>query len=473
MGWQPLFAEAAGFLGLAPEPVLVDGAADGLPSRMPAGDTAVACVATALTAAAGLQRERGGMRPVPVRLDAAHVAVAVRSEAYLRVNGRGFGDGFAPLSRFWPAADGWVRTHANYPWHQEALLRALGTDADPDAVRSAIGDRPAETVEADVVAAGGVAAAVRTAGQWRLHPHGRAVTGRPPIPAARTAGAAPRRHGPAGRPAAGLRVLDLTRVIAGPVATRYLAALGADVLRVDPPHRPELLLSRYDGLPGKRSTIVDARTPGGLARLHELLDAADIVVHGYRPGALAAFGLDAGELAERHPGLVAVSLSAWGDPGPWSGRRGFDSIVQAACGIAVAESPGGGRPGTLPCQLLDHGTGYLAAAAALEGVRRQSAAGGTHFFGLSLAATAAWLLDRYRPATAGAPEADTPPEAGPPPEAGAPGAEPQASGYLTTLRSDAGPVTVVTPPGELGGSSLAWPPRLAAYGQDPPAWPDR
>jgi len=468
-----LFAEAAGFLGLAPEPVLVDGAPDGLPSRLPAGDAAVACVATALTAAAALQRQRGGPRPRQVRLDAAHVAAAVRSEAYLRVNGRGFGDGFAPLSRFWPAADGWVRTHANYPWHQQALLRALGTGADPEAVRAAIGDRPAETVEADVAAAGGVAAAVRTAEQWRQHPHGRAVPG-PAIGAARTGGAPPRRHGPAARPAAGLRVLDLTRVIAGPVATRYLAALGADVLRVDPPHRPELALSRYDGLPGKRSTILDARTAGGLGRLHELLDGADIVVHAYRPGALAAFGLDDGSVAERHPGLVAVSLSAWGDRGPWSGRRGFDSVVQAACGIAVAESPGGGRPGRLPCQLLDHGTGYLTAAAALEGVRRQSATGGTHVFSLSLAATAAWLLSRYRPATAGAP-----PEAGPPPEAQAPeaGAPPEAGpparGYLTTLRSDAGPVTVVTPPGELGGSSLAWPPRLAAYGQDPPAWPDR
>jgi hypothetical protein len=450
---RALFADAAGFLEFSPEPVTVFGSPAGLPSSLPVGDVAIACVAAALSAASRLQRQRGGPPRRQVRLDAAHVAAAVCSEAHVRVNGSGFGSGFAPLSRFWPAADGWVRTHANYPWHQQALLQALDT-ADPDAVAAAIGERPAEAVETGVVAAGGVAAAVRTAGQWRQHPHGRAIAGWPPIVSAAIDGAAPRRHEAAGWPASGLRVLDLTRVIAGPVATRYLAALGADVLRVDPPHRPELPVHRYDGLPGKRSTVLDAGTPAGLSQLHALLDDADIVVHGYRPGALGAFGLDADSLAERHPGLVVVSMSAWGGPGPWSSRRGFDSIVQAACGIAMTESPDGERPGRLPCQLLDHGTGYLAAAAALEGARRQSETGGTHVFALSLAATAAWLLSQHStPAAAPASEA-----------------VPPASEYLTTLKSGTGPVIMVTPPGTLGNRALAWPPRLTTYGQDPPAW---
>jgi hypothetical protein len=453
-GWRPLFVDAAGFLGDSSEPVEVVGGPAGLSSRLPVGETAVACVATALRAAAGLWTRRGGPRSRQARLDAAHVAASVRSEAYVRVRGRGFGGGFAPLSRFWRAADGWVRTHGNYPWHQEALLRALDTTADPNAVASAIGERPAATVEADVVAAGGVAAAVRTTEQWRRHQHGRGCAGRPLIGESFLDGAPPRRHTAADRPATGLAVLDLTRVIAGPVGTRYLAALGGDVLRVDPPHRPELPLHRYDGLPGKRSTLLDARTPKGLDRLHELLDGTDILVHAYRPGALAAFGLDADSLAERHPGLVVVSLSAWGGPGPWSDRRGFDSIVQAASGIAMVESPDGDRPGRLPCQLLDHATGYLAAAAALEGVRRQSEAGGTHLFRLSLASTAAWLLSRRGPVTAGP----------------APAGEPSADDYVTTLGSDAGPVTVVTPPGTLAGRDLAWPQHLHTYGQDPPTW---
>lgn len=132
--YRSLLAEAAGSLDLAPGPLTVEGTPDGLPSRLPAGDMAVACVATALTAAAGLQCQRGGARP-RVRLDATHVTAAMRSERHLLVNGRGFGSGFAPLSRFWRAADGWVRTHGNYPWHRDALLRALGTADDPAHLR--------------------------------------------------------------------------------------------------------------------------------------------------------------------------------------------------------------------------------------------------------------------------------------------------------------------------------------------------
>ena len=195
-------------------------------------------------------------------------------------------------------------------------------------------------------------------------------------------------------------MLDLTRVIAGPVATRYLAALGADVLRLDPPEHPELRSQAYDQLLGKRSALLDFGAPGGSARLHELLAGADVLVHGYRPHALDRFGLAPQALAERHPGLVVVSLSAWGRSGPWGERRGFDSIVQAASGIAVTESPDGERPGALPCQLLDHGTGYLCAAAVLRALAAQATRGGTLFRELSLARTGYWLLGQPRAAAA-------------------------------------------------------------------------
>ena len=237
--------------------------------------------------------------------------------------------------------------------------------------------------------------------EWRGEPPGQAVAAARLVDGTEI-GAAPPRHHPAGPlPASGLRVLDLTRVIAGPVATRYLAALGADVLRLDSPHRPELPLHAYDGLPGKRSALLDLGTADGATRLHELLSGAHVLVHGYRPHALDRFGLTPDDLAERHPGLVVVSLSAWGSSGPWGGRRGFDSIVQAACGIAMAESADGMRPGAMPCQLLDHGTGYLCAAAALRALDRQAAHGGTQFRELCLARTASWLLSQDRAACPG------------------------------------------------------------------------
>jgi crotonobetainyl-CoA:carnitine CoA-transferase CaiB-like acyl-CoA transferase len=239
------------------------------------------------------------------------------------------------------------------------------------------------------------------------------------------------------------------------VATRYLGALGADVLRLDPPHRPELPLQAYDGLLGKRSALADLGTRDGNARLHELLSGADILVHGYRPHALDRYGLGPEELAGRHPGLVVVSLSAWGSRGPWGGRRGFDSIVQAACGIAMIESPDGERPGALPCQLLDHGSGYLCAAAALHALAEQEQRGGTQFRELSLARTAYWLLGQDRPADPAAPPlADSGGEAG----------------WLTQVAGPGGPVTTVLPPGRLDGTGLRWPRALSRYGGDQAAW---
>jgi crotonobetainyl-CoA:carnitine CoA-transferase CaiB-like acyl-CoA transferase len=436
-----------------------------LPSRLPAEDTAIACAGAALLAAAALHAGRGGAHLRTARLDRGHVAAAFRSEAWLRVGGEPAGAGFAPLSRFWRAADGWVRTHGNYPWHREALLRALGTRADPEAVAAGIAGRSAREVEDLVTGAGGVAAAVRSPGTWLAEPPGHAVAAARLVEGclqrggvSSIGGAPPRRRAAGTRPASGIRVLDLTRVIAGPVATRYLAALGADVLRLDSPHRPELPVQARDGLLGKRSALIDLGTRGGTARLHELLDAADVLVLGYRPRALDRFGLAPGTLAERHPGLVTVSLSAWGSTGSWGARRGFDSIVQAASGIAVTESADGERPGALPCQLLDHGTGYLCAAAALRALARQASAGGTLFRELSLARTAHWLLSQEREATGPVPGGGTVPEG-------------DGRAWLTVIDSADGPVTVVRPPGQLDGQDPAWPPTLTRYGSDPPAWP--
>jgi CoA-transferase family III len=472
--WQRLLGEVWGGLDReAPVPgqtrvwgseLLVDGGPGHLPSRLPAEDVAIACAGAALLGAAALHAGRGGAFLRTLRLDRAHVAAAFKSEAWFRVNGEPAGPGFAPLSRFWRAADGWVRTHGNYPWHRDALLRALEARDDPDSVSAAIAVRGAREVEDLVTGAGGVAAAVRSQADWLAEPPGQAVAATRLVEGClhRSAtwdgvfsigGAPPRRREAGALPASGIRVLDLTRVIAGPVATRYLAALGADVLRLDPPHRPELWQQTYDGLLGKRSALLDLGTGDGAARLHELLAGADVLLHGYRPHALDRFGLTPAALAERHPGLVVVSLSAWGSTGPWGGRRGFDSIVQAACGIAVTESPDGERPGALPCQLLDHGTGYLCSAAALRALARQASGGGTLFRELSLARTGYWLLGQPRSDTETAAAADRDPGA-----------------WLATVDSADGRVTVVRPPGRLDGQDLAWPSPLTRYGSDPPAW---
>lgn len=363
----------------------------------------------------------------PVALDTRALAVALRSERYLLRDGRPVGSVFDPLSAFHRTADGWLRLHANYPWHRAAALRVLG--CTPDEVPDAIAGRAGVELETALHAAGGIGAAVRTAQRWR------AETGAPPpLLERRVVGdAAPR---PARRP----RVLDLTRVIAGPVATRTLAAHGADVLRLDAPDRPEIPLQALDTLPGKRSALLDL---ADTATREELLAGADVLVAGYRPGALNRFGLAPQALAERHPGLVVVTLSAWGERGVWGGRRGFDSIVQAACGIASEE----GSPGALPAQVLDHATGYLGAAAALRELAEQRRDGGTRHVRLALAGTAAWLQDLPRPADDPVPDVD-------------PGL------FLEPVDG----LTIASPPGTVDGVARHWPAPAPSFGTAEPRW---
>jgi crotonobetainyl-CoA:carnitine CoA-transferase CaiB-like acyl-CoA transferase len=443
-----------------------------------------ACAGSALLAAA-----RGLPRPA-VGLDGGGLALAAVSERYAAVGGRPSPPAFAPLSRFVATADGHVRLHANYPHHRAAVLTVLAPGARPGpppgagrresaaggsrpspgeagpaggaesaleaaaleaaalevAVASAARAWRAEALEAAVIAAGGCAAAVRTPAQWAGHPQARWSATRPLVTWSDRPPAPPLPPPTGPLPAAGLRVLDLTRVIAGPVATRTLAALGADVLRLGHPDRPELELHIVDGLVGKRAARLDLAATD---RLENLLAGADVLVTGYRPGALDRFGLAPDAVARRHPHLVDVRLSAWGDGGPWGTRRGFDSLVQAATGIATTE--GDGPPGVLPAQALDHGTGYLAAAAALRALTARARGAGPRHARLTLARTAAWLLAH--------------------PADPAPTILPDPAPWLLDLPTE-GParITAVRPPGTLDGVPLTWTHARTHEHADPPAW---
>jgi crotonobetainyl-CoA:carnitine CoA-transferase CaiB-like acyl-CoA transferase len=431
-----LLAEAWSLLyGADPAPVLRGAGSTGLGSPLPVPDLAVGAVAAQLAAARRLGEDGG-----PVEVDAAHVGLAFRSERHAALDGRPAGLRLHPLSRFCRTPDGWVRLHANYPHHRAAVLRVLGED-----VGTAASEWAAEELEDAVVAAGGAAAAVRPAEAWAWTPQGRAVAAEPLLGLHRAAPGPPRAVA-----LDGLRVLDLTRVIAGPVATRTLASHGADVIRLDSPRLPDDPAGLVDTGPGKRHAVLDLAATADRRTAEDLLAGADAVVQGYRPGALAQFGLDPASLAERHPHLVVVSLSAWGTTGPWAGRRGFDSLVQAASGIAL-ECGTPEAPGVLPAQALDHATGHLAAATVLAALDRQRVDGGGWHGRLSLAGTAHWLL--------GAPRSPTVVDEEPV------GEEPvDPARYLLSLPSEAGAVTVVAPPG-----SPPWPagPRFLRPGERP------
>lgn len=346
-----------------------------LPSAYRVTDLAVASIGVAGVAAAEVMQLAGG--PVPtVSVDRALASTW-------------FGSAVAPvgwslpsvwdtIARNYRAKDGWIRLHTNAPHHRDAAIAVLGVPGDFFAVRRAVSKWSAVELEQAIVDGGGCAAALRSPEEWARHPQGAAVAQEPLLDW--TTGDGGRRSATwsitARKPLSGLRVLDLTRVIAGPVATRFLAALGADVLRIDPPGWEEEAIVPNMTL-GKRTARLDARTDAGRARLGELIGQADVLVHGYRNGALDALGFDADTRRRLRPGLIDVSLDAYGFTGPWSTRRGFDSLVQMSSGIPQRgmEWAHSDEPTPLPVQALDHATGYLLAAATLRGLAMQHADG--------------------------------------------------------------------------------------------------
>jgi hypothetical protein len=418
-----------------------------LPSRLKVHELMSAAIGSALLAVATLDAARNDTQLAPVSLSAEHVAVAARSERYARRIGSDASLQMAPLSRFWKAANGWVRLHTNYPWHLRRALDVLGCEDDPGQVGQAIAARTIADLEDSFAAAGALAFAVRSLDEWTRHPQGQAVASQPLV---RTEpGPGPGRKLSTGRALDGIRVLDLTRVIAGPVATRTLAAWGADVLRLDAPQLPEIPAQAIDTLQGKHSALLDLSSRQGRQQLEGLLAEADLLVQGYRPGALARFGLDTDALADRWPHLSIVTLSAWGSSGPWSHRRGFDSLVQCPTGIAAIEgSPN--DPGAMPAQALDHATGYLAAAAGIMALAASQADGRPRHERLSLARTAKWFTDAGR----AQPSQPREPEAGP---------------LLAEVPGRGFTVRVVRPPGQVGDLSPAWT-RTTDLGTDAPSF---
>nr|WP_317620445.1 CoA transferase [Streptomyces sp. CBMA156] len=454
------------------ERVTFHGPDDVLPSGLPVRRLARATVAVCSLAAAELAAHRGGV-PVPaVRVNQGAVATAFVSERHLAIDGR-TPVGFAPHSGFWRTADGWVRTHANYPHHRTRLLSALGlaADAGPEQLAEVLRRLPAEQIQERAYEAGALAVAVAPVSP-AVHP---LVEHREIGAAAGSAPVRPLGEAPVDRPAAGIRVLDLTRVIAGPVATRTLALLGADVLRIDSPRLPEAEDAHADTGFGKRSTRLDLAEAADRAVFEELLATADVVVSGYRPGSLDAHGLGPEALFARRPDLILAQLRAWGRTGPWAGRRGFDSLVQAGVGIAAHEatpetapetaheaaqdSGADGRPGVLPAQALDHGTGYLVAAAVLRALtdQRTRRPGGRHL-SFSLAGTASWLLHGIEP------------EAEPEVPQGVPSGPYDPSHWLTETDSAYGRLRHALPPIGYEGAPTDWSRPPGRWGTDEPVW---
>ena len=364
------------------------------PSSFAVGTAAQATIAAAALAACELGHTRGVARQ-QVRVAMEHAAV--ECAGWFSIDGR-VPPLWDPFSGLYRCADGWVRVHANFSHHRDGALRLLGLEPS-QAVR---GDAEAAMLrwraidfESAAADAGLVATALRSFDQWDVTPQGRAVAQQPLLRIERI-GEAPPLALPAlaseQRPLEGIRVLDLTRILAGPVGGRALAAYGADVMLLNSPALPNIE-AIADTSRGKRSAHLDLRSADGRATMDALLDDAHVFLQGYRPGGLAALGYGPLAVARCRPGIVHVSLSAYGNAGPWAGRRGFDSLLQTAMGFNDAEGQafGDDKPRPMPMQILDEATGYLIAFATATALRRQQREGGSWQVQLSLAQTAHWL----------------------------------------------------------------------------------
>ncbi len=375
--------------------VALDMTAPTLPTSFHVAAAATATVAAAGLAAAEVWQLRSGERQT-VKVASRHAEAEFLSEHRLRIDGAPAPDVWGPIAGLYQCGDGrWVRIHANFPHHEAGALDVLKCARDRGAVEQTLKGWRAQDFEDACAEKGLVVFMMRSEAEWARHPQAEAIAALPLFDIERI-GDAPAEPLPGAptQPLSGIRVVDLTRVIAGPVCGRTLAAHGAHVTRISAPRlAPDPVMLEADGGRGKHSRFIDLKHTSGRRQLAALTEGADVFVQGYRPGAIDAAGFSPERLAELRPGIIAVSISAWGHAGPWSHRRGFDSLVQTATGLnwAEAEAAGTDRPKPLPCQALDFGSGHLMAMATMAGLYKRATEGGSWRVRVGLARTGYWL----------------------------------------------------------------------------------
>jgi len=385
--------EEVGLPAAPADRVTISGSDPVFPSPFPVGEAAAvalgACGA-AVAALYGVDQD--------VEVDVRRAAASLVGFAVQRVEGGGaeFDRTVPPLTALYECRDGrWIHLHGGFPHLASGTARVLGLDeadtGDADRVAAAVARFDAQDLEDELAAAGMCGAMARTADEWAAHPHGRVMSGQPRVTISRIG------DGPAepidtrrSSPLSGVRVLDLTRVLAGPTCGRTLASHGADVLLVNSPRLPNVLPFVIDTSHGKRSAFLDLDVAEDAARLRELAQDADVFVNGYRNGALARRGLGPEDLAATCPGIIYVSVNCYGHVGSWSDRPGWEQLAQTATGLATRQGTPG-RPLLIPAAASDYTTGYLTALGVLAALHRRSSEGGSWHVQTSLVQTAMWF----------------------------------------------------------------------------------
>jgi crotonobetainyl-CoA:carnitine CoA-transferase CaiB-like acyl-CoA transferase len=382
----------------AREVEITGGADPVLPTPFRIGAAGAAALAATGLAAADLWELRGGRRQ-EVSVDLRQAVASLRSGHYLQVNGAAVSTDRNPVMGVYPAKNGrWSYIHANFPNHRAAAMSVLGVPEEREAVRQAVAKWDALELEEAILAAKGAGGMVRSMSEWAKHPQAAAIASLPLMEILKIADSPPEPLPEAERPLSGVRVLDLTRVLAGPTSARTLAEHGADVMKITAPHLPNIGYQEYDTGHGKLQAHLDLRQSQDVETLRGLVREADVFTQGYRPGTLGNRGLSPEALSQLRPGLVYVSMCAFSHIGPWASRRGFDTVVQTVSGITArqAELFPGANPGPqfYPVSAIDYLTGYLMAFGAMVALARRAREGGSWLVRISLAQTGRWLVDR-------------------------------------------------------------------------------
>jgi crotonobetainyl-CoA:carnitine CoA-transferase CaiB-like acyl-CoA transferase len=460
---EAIWTAAGGELS-ALDAVTLTGEEPQLPSSFRVAAAAQASIAAAGLAAAQVWKLRSGQSQ-GVAVDMRHAVVECRSERYLRVDGKGSPMAWDAIAGIYRTRDQrFVRLHTNFRHHRDAVCKILNCKPERDDVQAALMQWDGEAFETAAYAGGCVVAMMRSHEEWSALPHAQALAELPLISFEKIGEAAPKPWPKGDRPLAGVRVLDLSRVIAGSVAGRTLAVHGADVMLISSPNLPAIPWLTIDTGRGKLTSFVDLKTDQGRDVLRGLLAEADIFSQGYRPTSIAARGFSPQDAAKLSPGIVYVSLSAYGHAGPstspWAKRRGFDSLVQTATGFNHAEGLAAGvdGPKELPAQMLDHATGYFMAFGAMMAKARQSREGGSWHVRVSLAQTGRWLWNLGRVAD-GFKTEDLKGESVAP--------------FIEEIPSGFGPLRSVRHAAMLSKTPALWSRPAMPLGSHPPQWPAR
>jgi crotonobetainyl-CoA:carnitine CoA-transferase CaiB-like acyl-CoA transferase len=396
--------ELLGALGRAASPSTLElrGADPVLATCFRVGEAAAAAIGAQAVAAADLWCLRGGA-PQHVEVDVRAAAASLLSFLLLRAPGSRFPREAPASIALFRARDGWIHLHGGFPRLHEGTLALLGCSDGADAIAQAVARWDAQSLEDALAERRLCGTRLRTAEEWRAHPQGVALAKVPLVEVLRIGDAdpeplpGPHASAPGARPLGGVRVLDLTRVLAGPTCARTLAEHGADVLHVRSPQQPSIEPFVIDTNAGKRSCHLDLDRAEHAARLHDLARGADVFAQGYRAGALARRGFGLEDLAALRPGIVMVSIDCYGHDGPWSARPGWEQLAQTATGVAH-EHAGSAAPSVIPAAVTDYTTGHLAALGAMHALSRRAVEGGSWHVRVSLARTAMWLLSLPRTA---------------------------------------------------------------------------